>query len=111
MKSLAEMNANPTRSTWSNYTLERTYAVGGMGRSFSATHSGAKFHLITVDTVVARDEQAIAAHVAAFPKSNPMRVGATFSARAACNGNGQNTGIIARGYDTDSITCKHCRGE
>lgn len=110
-KTLEEMNANPFRRQWSEYTLETTYAVGGMGRSWSASRSGAKFHLISVETVVDRDEEALAAAYEANPKrGRGMKIGHVFSTVARCNGNGQHTGIVARGYDTDRINCKNCGG-
>lgn len=90
MKTLAEMNANPHRYTWCGHEVEVTYHVGGMGRSFSASHSGAKFHLIRREHIVGTSK--------------------VLAVNAVCNGAGSQTGRIARGYDTDAINCKHCLG-
>lgn len=89
MKTLDELNATPRTWIWSGREVVTTYAVGKMGRAWSAgPKTGMKLHLITVDTF--------------------KDTGKVFSMRAMCNGNGQFTGLPFKGIDTDRITCQHC---
>lgn len=110
MKTLAELNTNPTtRTDHEGTTWARIYAVGGMGRSFSRNHKGAKFHLIHEDRCEAIDTTKQAELKAAFPRRNTPVVGRLYSPVASCNGNGI-TGIPVTGLDTEAINCQHCRG-
>ncbi len=103
IKTLAELNASPRRDEnrfgVQGLTTETRYEVGGMGRSWSATHSGAKFHLLRVDILVERPEG-----------YTRHKLGTCLGSSACCNGNGQFTGIRAPHLklDTDAINCKNC---
>lgn len=97
-RTLAELNANPYRRDWGNYTLETRYHVGRTGSSRRGT-SGAKTHLVVADYVVAEKD----GH-----KPGTYGVGDRFSIHGACNGNGQHNGTVLEKLDTDAISCAKC---
>lgn len=100
IRTLAELNANPYRFTWNQYTVECTYSVGRTGSSRRGT-SGAKLHLVRTETVVAMEGDAKPGH---------LKVGSVFSIVGSCNQNGQHNGTTVKGKDTDAITCEKCLG-
>jgi hypothetical protein len=96
MVTLAQLNETPKQREWSGMTLERFYAVGKNGHA----RSGAKFHLVIGELVIADTD----------PRPGRYKVGATFSAYSPCNGNGQQVSQPLRGggLDTSDVTCEKC---
>lgn len=94
-RTLAEMNAQPFRREWAQYTVERQYAVGKLGRR----QSGTKVHLLSLEVIVEeRGEH----------KPGTFKVGSISGCRSHCNGNGQHNSLVLKGLDTDAITCSKC---
>jgi hypothetical protein len=88
------------RREWENYTLETSFAVGRNGnqRSYRGA-TGSHMHVLTVETVIGER----GAH-----KPGTYKIGDAFSVRGMCASNGQNTGRVVAGIDTDSVTCSKC---
>lgn len=96
---LAELNVSPYRSVWANtYELELLIAVGRAGSSRRG-RSGDKVHLLFVDRIVGEPN----GH-----KPGTFAIGQNFKVVGACNGNGQNTGVVMSNLDTADITCEKC---
>ena len=96
---LAELNVTPYRSVWANtYEIEHLIAVGRSGSSCRGT-SGSKVHLLFVQRIVGEPN----GH-----KPGTFGIGENFSVVGACNGNGQNTGVVMPKHDTTAITCEKC---
>lgn len=99
-RTIAERNAKPNVSTWGEYTLDARATVIGWG----TTHFG------QAQYIIARDDAALDARIAQFPKVRKMTVGAVFSAAPVCNGNGQNVGNSVRPeLEINDVKCKKCR--
>lgn len=98
-RTLAEFNASPTESEWGPgiYRLRRLIGVGKAGRR----GLGRELHVVRYSTIVAELRE---------PRPGAMRLGATFSAHAACGtrSNGQHTARVLPGLDTDRVTCERC---
>jgi hypothetical protein len=98
IKTLAELNANPYRRTWGDWTIETRYEVGRTGSSRMGT-SGAKVHLLIVEVVVAKEHG---------DKVGETKIGGKHGIVGVCNQNGQRNGREIVGYDTDKVTCTKC---
>lgn len=107
-RTLDQMNADAEPRVWDEYLVIDTYAVGGMGHSFSQYRTGVKVHMIRVTTIIDVDEDIVAEKSAKYPTYRPAPVGRVISTTAFCNGNGSGTGRVVAGWDTDKVNCKNC---
>lgn len=92
-KTLAEYNADGVEVEHGDTTEIRERAVGKQGRR----QTGDKVHMLTAYRIVAVRGDRQHRHVGAF---------SVITAR--CNGNGQFTGTVLKGFDTDAINCERC---
>lgn len=95
---MAKFNDENGLAIWNTLRLERGYKVGRNGTSYRGT-TGDKVHLLITEKLISRTDA---------QKPGQLRIGDYFSIGGVCGSNGQRTGVVFEGLDTDKVTCTKC---